>query len=398
MGLEDGGSVAGVSPVMNRRQCAITALLMMMVIWRVGARGEEVTPVPPVVTVPQNEYISPTEAGIKPFVDANVNNLLVDSDPALQAKSRDNLVAAAQPSGVAAQPQFLLTYGRLLDNAFAPHLKPAAKASLRQRLNMAIVAARVSAVAENSTLQSTTLTLLQDPSDPVVLWALRAAQPQIAALLNGPNAGGAAPPLVKAVLPAVLKHQTGPIYDEGYQALNVSNILVVDELMTLWESRLKKYSKELPGDPAVDGRPIYTMTTANMWSLVIVNNKNMQIRVMQDISDQLSMAAQWGDKVPAGDYRDQLVQLVKLTAGGCSVVGGHQKIASLVAAAAPPSAISPATFPAGNKLMPLVNPVIADIAKDFPKIQAPPVVAGQVPQVKPVAPAIQATQTQSPQP
>jgi hypothetical protein len=376
---------------MNRRQCAITALLMTIGIWRVGARGEEVTAVPPVVTVPQNEYITPSEAGIRPFVDANVTNLLVDSDPALQTKSRDNLLAAANPGGAAAQPAFLFTYGKLLDNAFGPHLKPAAKASLRQRLNIAIVAARVSAVADNSALQSTTLTLLQDPADPVVLWALRAAQPQIAAILKV-NAAGAIPPLVKAVMPAVLKHPTGPIYDEGYKALDVSDVVVVNELMTLWESRLKMYPKELPGDPAVDGRPIFTMTSANMWNLVIMNNKNMQRRVMQDISDQLSMAAQWGDKAPPGDVRDQLVQLVSLGAGGCAVVGGHQKMPSLVQAATPASKIGPATFPPGSKLTPLVNPIIVDIAKNFPNIQAPPVVAGQMPQLKPVAPAIQAAQ------
>jgi hypothetical protein len=135
------------------------------------------------------------------------------------------------------------------------------------------------------------------------------------------------------------------------------------------------------------------MTSANMWNLVIVNNKNMQVRVMQDLSDQLSMAAQWGDKAPPGDFRDQLVQLVSLGAGGCAVVGGHQKMPTLAAAAGPASKIGPATFPPGAKLKLLVDPVIAEIAKNFPNIQAPPVVTGQVPQapqVRPVAPAIQA--------
>jgi hypothetical protein len=246
-------------------------------------------------------------------------------------------------------------------------------------------------LADNWQLQSTTLTLLQDPTEPVVLWALRAAQPQIAAILKV-NAAGAAPPLVKAIAPAVLKHPMGPIYDEGYKALDVSDVVVVNEVMSLWESRIKKYRTELPDEPAADGRPIFTMTSANMWNMVIMNNKNMQIRVMQDLSDQLSMAAQWGDKAPPGGFRDQLVQLVSLGAGGAAVVGGHQKMPTLAAAAGPASKISPATFPASAKLMPLVNPIIADIAKEFPNIQAPPVVAGQVPQVKPAAPAIQAAQ------
>lgn len=374
---------------MNRRHCAITALLLMMGFWSAAARGEDVSPVPVVVTIPAGEYPAPTAAGIKPFVDSNVNNLLVDSDPTLQAKSRENIVAAASPNGAAAQPAFLFEYCKQLDAGFAPHLAPTAKASIRQRLNIAIVCARVAEVADNSALQSTTLLLLDDKAEPVVLWALRAAQPQIASVLKGNAAVVAAPPLVKAIGPAVLKHPlSGPIFDEGYQALNVNNQIVIDDLMKLWEFRLKQYQdKKPPDDPSVDYRPMTMMTSAPMWTTVIMNNKNLQRRIMQDISDQLSVAQQWGDKAPPGNLRDQLVQLVGLGAGGCVVVGGHQKFQALVAAATPASKINPATFPAGNKLKPLVDPIIKEISTAFPQVAPPPMIAGQG--IQPALPGMQ---------
>jgi hypothetical protein len=375
---------------MNRRHCSITALLMIMGIGCVGARGEEVQPVPVVVTIPPAEYTAPTTAGIKPFVESNVTNLLVDADPALQAKARDNLVQAASPNATPASPAFLFEYGKQLDAAFLPHLAPAVKASLRQRLNIAIVSAKVAAVADNSALQSSTLWLLDDKSEPVVLWALRAAQPQIAAVLKV-NAGAALPPLVKAIKPAVLKHdKSGPIFDEGYQALNVSDNLVVNELMTLWEHRLKQYQGKAPPQlPSVDYRPVYTMTTATMWNNVILNNKNLQTRIMQDLSDQLALAGQWGDRTGAGALRDQLVQLVGLSAGGCIVVGGHQKIPALVAAAGPASKINPTTFPAGSKLKPMVDPIVAGIAAAFGKVQPPPMIAAPGGLGQPAVPGVQ---------
>jgi hypothetical protein len=374
---------------MNRRHCAITALLMMMGFCSAAARGEDVSPVPVVVTIPAGEYTTPTPAGIKPFIDSNVNNLLVDSDPTLQGKARENIVAAANPNGAAASPAFLAEFCKQLDAGFTPHLAPAAKASIRQRLNIAIVCARVSAVADNWTLQATTLTLLNDKSEAVVLWALRSAQPQIAAFLKVNQAVAVAPPLIKAIGPAVMKHPTGPIFDEGYQALNANYLVVIDDLMKLWEYRIKKYQgKTPPDDPSVDFRPMTTMSSAPMWTTVIMNNKNLQRRVMQDISDQLSVAQQWGDKSPAGNLRDQLVQVVSLGAGGCVVIGGHQKLAALAAAATPASKISPSTFPPGNKLKPLVDPIIKEISTAFPNIAPPPMVAGQgIPAVPGVQPA-----------
>jgi len=362
---------------MNCRHCAYAALLLTIGILAGEARGQgagHAKAIPAPVTLLPAEYTSPTTAGIKAFVDPNVFNLLVDSDPVAQAKARDNLALATMTAGAPASPGFLLEYGKALDAAMLPELAPAAKASVRQRLNIAIVVQRVAVVAQNSTLQATTVQLMNDASEAVVLWALRAAREEVPPLLSA-AAPGAVPPLIKAIAPAAMKNPSGPVYEEAYLALNVAHPLVVNELMTLWGSRLKKYKTETPDDPAVDGRPVYTLTTAAMWTTVIMGNKRLQDNIMQNVSDQLSVAAQWADKSPAGDTRDQLVKLVQLCSGGASVVGGHQKIPALVNAAAAGIRVDPKSWPVGQKLMPVVAPIIAEIATAFKQVQPPPVIA-----------------------
>jgi hypothetical protein len=227
----------------------------------------------------------------------------------------------------------------------------------------------VAEVSKNLALQNTTLALINDPTEPVVIWGLRAAQPQISTALTNK---GFPPPvqLISTIGPAAEKHPSGAVYDEAYKALDIADPAVVKDLMKLWRKRLDAYEKDVPLDPVVDGRPVFTMTTTTMWTLVIVGNKNMQRDVMQNLSDQLSLAAQWADKSPPGDTKEQLVRLVQLCGGGCTVVAGTAKILALDAAAAPLTRINGA-----NPIAPTANLAIAEIAKAF-KVQPPPVIPG----------------------
>jgi hypothetical protein len=151
------------------------------------------------------------------------------------------------------------------------------------------------------------------------------------------------------------------------------NPLVVTELMKLWGNRLSQYQgKEPPDDPAVDGRPVFALTTAGMWKNVL-NNAAIQTKVMQMISDQIAVAAEWADQTPAGDKHDQLVRLVVQCAQGCAVVGTNQKFPALSSAAGPASILRVETLPAGTKIVPLVIPtIIPAISAAFPGVQAPP--------------------------
>jgi hypothetical protein len=327
------------------------------------------------VTVPQDAYTKPGDNRklIVDFVKANVDNLLNDADAAAQGKSRENLVAATLPGGVEASPEFLYEYARALNDALQPRLNPANKPSLRQRLNAAIVAARVAYVAKNPMLQEATVLLLKDPAEPIVLWGLKAAQPQVPKLLQIRGVGNKVPPLITEIVPAVFAHPSGPIYEEGYAALTGNDKVIFDELTKLWQSRLTQYQKEVPQDPSADGKPVFTLTTDAMWKNVI-NNPAAQTRVMQMIADQLSAAAQWADQTPAGDKHDQLVALAKQCADGCWVVGGHQNQPTLRTAADLNKRLDIKTMSPGTKIKPVVDPILQQIMAGFKGVQQPPAV------------------------
>ena len=138
------------------------------------------TAIPAPVTVPPTAYASPAanRLVIVDFVTKNVANLLNDSDTAAQTNARNNLTAATSTAGGRRRRRFCSSTRWRMNNAFSPKLAPKANSSLRQRLNMAIVTARVADAAQNVALSATTIQLINDSAEPVVLWGLKAAQPQ----------------------------------------------------------------------------------------------------------------------------------------------------------------------------------------------------------------------------
>jgi hypothetical protein len=326
------------------------------------------------VTVAQPAYTAPAanKASIDDFVDKNIACLLNDGDQVNQQKSRDNLSIAPAPQGQPAAPAFLFEYARSVNAALTAQLAPAKKPTLRQRLNAAIVVARIAAVAQNAAMEPITVQLLNDPAEPVVMWALKAAQPEIPAVL-AVKAGNAPPRLLTSITPAVVKHPSGPIFDEAYSALNVVDPMVKDELVKLWGNRLTQYLDKngAPDDPDVDAEPVATLTTAQMWKAVLAKPDD-QTDVVERIFHQLSLAAQWADTMPAGEKRDQLARLVQQCCEGFYVVGGHQNLPALKAAAEPGTMLNPKLRPLPVKIMPVIDALLKEIPKAFTKVRPPP--------------------------
>lgn len=326
------------------------------------------------ITISGTTYSNPTggRAEIDKFVELNLQNLLNDSNTEAQAKARDYLDKATQTGGQPASPAFLFEYGQSLNNAFTETLTPNHKLSVRQRLNIAIVAAKFAWQANNITLQQTTLTLLKDPAEPIVIWALKAAQPQVPLVMKMGGAGGKAPPLVQAIAPAVFANPSGPVFEEAYQALSGEDKHIADELMKLWQNRLTQYQTKVPQDPSSDGRPAFKLTTAQMWKSV-VNNPQIQQKVMQMVVDQLSAAQQWADMPGNDDTHAQLVQLCRQCLEGLQVVGQHQKVPPLAEAAKNGLAmLNPQKFSAKDKAKDAVEPAVQAVLTAFKGVQPPP--------------------------
>jgi hypothetical protein len=341
-----------------------------------GAAAKPVAPPSPPapVTIPQQVYTSPMPAAITAFITPNMANLTNDADPVGQAKSRDNLTAAVFYQGAPASPAFLFAYASALDTAATAALAPAKKPTMRQRLNIAIVVAKVATVAQNASLATSTTILINDPAEPVVLWGLKAATAQVKHVLTV-KIGNKLPPMVAAIVPAATKTPSGPIVDEAYAALGTTQDPdVVGELMKLWGHRLALYrdGKDVPEEPAADGKPVFTLTTAEMWKGPLAK-PDLQVKVMQNISDQVSVAAQWADLQPPGDKRDQLVKLVQQCAAGAFVVGKNTNNQALVQAATLPASINLQQMPQNTKVLPMVEPGLTSaIQAAFPGVKPPP--------------------------
>src|SRR5258706_5674804 len=184
---------AGVSPVMNRRHCAIATLLMTVGFRGAVALGQAAgsggaapgtgsgagpaAPAPKAtapaavaapVTVPQSAYADPggSKAVIVDFITRNLTNLMNDADTAAQTNARNNLAAATMTAGAPASPAFLFEYAKALNDAFLTKLDAKANTTIRQRLNIAIVTAKGAYVADNVALQATTTKLINDPAEP----------------------------------------------------------------------------------------------------------------------------------------------------------------------------------------------------------------------------------------
>src|SRR6185436_4592395 len=222
----------------------------------------------PAVTIPQEAYADPgpQRAGMKNFVDTYVGRLVNDADPVNQSVAREELSKAVLEKGQPAQPPFLYEYAKMLNDALVAHLNKG-NASMRQRLNIAIVSQRVASVAQNTALSDTVMKLVNDKDEAVVMWGIKAAGPVInAAVKIKPAAGTKAvpPPLLAAIVPTVLKHPSGEIYEEAYEALSMrdqpGDPLIVDELMKVWENRLEQYKSGAPDNASADAKPVHALT------------------------------------------------------------------------------------------------------------------------------------------
>src|SRR5262249_44280783 len=137
-----------------------------------------------------------------------------------QSKARASLIANVQSDTPSSPtPLYLSTYAGQLDDQIKNVLEN--KPNMSVRLNAGIVVAEVAARAETSQLSRATKILMQDKSDPVALWGMRAARHGLPFVLDDPfllktNS------LLGAIVPETIKHPNlGAIADEAYGALTL---------------------------------------------------------------------------------------------------------------------------------------------------------------------------------
>src|SRR5205085_2577218 len=124
---------------------------------------------------------APCRPQMQSFISAQVAALA--GTGASQSAARDALIAEASDGAQPASPAYLDTYAELLNPAVG---KLASNPQMRVRLNAAIVTARVAERADNSRLADAAVAFINDKSEPVALWGLKAARALIPAVLRDP--------------------------------------------------------------------------------------------------------------------------------------------------------------------------------------------------------------------
>ncbi len=275
-------------------------------------------------------------AGAAPAITAYITpqvTLLTSGAAAAAAGARDKLIDAAGPG---ATPAFLAAYAGLLNTSLAPALN---HASEHVRLNAAIVVARVAERSNNGALSAATLTLLNDKSQNVVLWGVKAARWIIPALLRVPPAA-AANPLLAAVVKAVATHGHGaiggPIVIEAYETLMVDALnanakqrpaaamitAVIPYMHQLLQQRAAAYQKGIPPEPAADSRGTLFLVDSTVWTLHTPPQRVTSIQAMSDIT---GLGAQHAATASPTDLAD-LGYMIGLVSKAIAVVPQNQPV------------------------------------------------------------------------
>ena len=302
---------------------------------------------PAITTIPANVKSLKTSSEFTPALKASIQGMIaaaianLESENVLQqSRARNALEMEATING---QPTASASYLDVYTQTLNQQLEPLAKhPSPRVRLNAAIVATDVARTANNIHLAPTAMAFLNDPSDGIVLWGVKAAHPIIAAQLRFPGKFDDA--LAKAIVETARKHQKGQVAGaiafDAYQALTIdvwSNPPpppeqikpMVPLVLELLQARLKLYVKGVPPSPRAEQWGTNFLTYPRVWPVL---DPKQQGDSMQAMVDLISLAGQQAQAANAGDLFE-LTQTIQRAASGVATVLPPQSAQALNEAA-----------------------------------------------------------------
>lgn len=268
--------------------------------------------------------ISQADLGaIKQFVQAQTAKLTAD-DPVQQAAAREALsnAPAAEPAASAA---FNDAYSQAVNEAMLP---VADNASVRVRLNAAIVVSRVAAKTGTVRLKPAALKFIADKADPVVLWGVKAHGSLIPAQLRmQPKADD---PLLKGLVPALKGHLSSPVTQEAYEALRLNIIqdrknvtpemikAVVPVMQDLLAMRIAEYQNGIPDNPLVDTIATTFLSDEDVWR---EETPAQRTRTGQLIVDLIASAAGRTASFDSDrESKESLIKTIRLLASASRVI------------------------------------------------------------------------------
>ncbi len=258
-------------------------------------------------------------------------------------------------NGAVATVFFLDEYANQLSTAMTNGAGPIAKASIRARLNAAIVVSRIADVGPSWRLAPVISTFLAaGQPDAVTMWGLRAAKPVV---LNSLVIGQPSP-LLKEIAPAVKNHPSTMVADEGYNALDPLNqtpavaAALVPVMLDVLAARAEQYKKGVPDEVGVDGKPVFALTRKNIWDAM---QPAQRLSAMQSTSNMLELISQHAQKPDSKEQLPALGAQVKYCAQCLNFMPPANGNAAFAAALAPAMNLPP--VPSAADIQQAVKPI-----------------------------------------
>jgi hypothetical protein len=314
--------------------------------------------------------------------------------------------AVVPPPGQQASPTYLDLYATTLNVAMKPLLGDP-QAGLRPKLNAAIVTARVATRMNNPRLAEAATLLMNDQSEAVALWGVKAAKAVIPSVLANPLQQTK---VLETLAPTVEKFPSGPVVQEAYEALNLLSTgrtgmtsamitAAAQQMIPLLKVRVGQYVRGMPDEPTAERIPAVYLSDSRVWGPA---PNELKRQILEQLCHVASVMGQRSAANP-GD-RGKLTATLKTVADALSVIADQMTRAGVAQAAGLKQAATALSAGVsagdGSALQQLTNAVVvaAQNVKDYgpinnaPTIQAgaagaPPVAAAAITTASPPAPA-----------
>jgi hypothetical protein len=306
---------------------------------------------------------------------------------------------------------YLDLYAQLLNQQLL-NLQKNNATSPRGRLNAAIAAAAVARIAGGGNppltsaaahLAEAVIGFINDKSDAVVLWGVKAAGPVIQAQLGMVNLPSTNAQLLDAIVAAVQKHTqgqiAGAIAGDAYDALSLNitdpsqrNRLqqnpqmvktVAPYMIRLLQARLDQYRRGVPPSPRAEGTGTSFLSNPIVWGQLTQQDRAAAMQVMSDL---LTLAAQQANakNINPGD-RAEMAMMIRLVASAVSIAAAPNGAGPVFNALQPLIAIRPETPPATiQQLVAGVLPALQGLP-EFKALKAPPPIVDTKPAPPPAS-------------
>ena len=289
---------------------------------------------------------------------------LKSPDAAKQQAGRDALVnfVAPAPNPPEPSPSFKLAYSQALNAQLA---SVASSQDLRTRLNAAIAAAKVAEKNDNEKLVPTITALLNDKSEAVALWGMKAAKFVIPRGADGAR-------LIGQVVDAAKRYPSSTTV--AYQALvsgPAPTPALIDALHNLMKSRIDLYQKDIPADPVAEYLAMLQLVDTKWWGAQNPAQQQKTIELMTHLAAVAGQRVMLNDTAEHRAAMSELLKRINRSVGAVAVRSGKEPFAKQLDDKA--KGLGPAMTAA--QISGVADGMVTAIRAEFTTVAAPPKLA-----------------------